>query len=139
MSLAAQALMPDIMPLIYNSIESEHQPVQERVLKTVPHLCEILDYGTVQNVLLVKVAVSAPRALHATTADVQMLFTRTRILTIKVQTLECFRAMVKTLDKVSRHFSGLADCRRLSRQNSYHYWRRSKPKVRILDRSVAAC
>ena len=46
------------MPLIYNSIESEHQPVQERVLKTVPHLCEILDYGTVQNVLLVKVAVS---------------------------------------------------------------------------------
>jgi hypothetical protein len=27
-------------------------------LKAVPHLCEILDYGTVQNVLLVKVAVS---------------------------------------------------------------------------------
>jgi SCY1-like protein 2 len=46
------------MPLIYNSIDSEHQPVQERVLKAVPHLCEILDYGTVQNVLLVKVAVS---------------------------------------------------------------------------------
>jgi SCY1-like protein 2 len=46
------------MPLIYNSIESEHQPVQEKVLKSVPHLCEILDYGTVQNVLLVKVAVS---------------------------------------------------------------------------------
>jgi len=49
------------MPLIYNSIESEHQPVQERVLKTVPHLCEILDYGTVQNVLLVKVAVCGTR------------------------------------------------------------------------------
>jgi SCY1-like protein 2 len=45
------------MPLIYNSLESEHVPVQERVLKTVPHLCDILDYGTVQNVLLVKIAV----------------------------------------------------------------------------------
>jgi len=72
------------MPLVYNSLECEHTPVQERVLKTVPHLCEILDYGTVQDVLLVKVAI---------------LFTRTRILTIKVQTLDCFKAMVKTLDK----------------------------------------
>lgn len=45
------------MPLIYNSLDSEHMPVQERVLKTVPGLCETLDYGTVQNVLLVKVAV----------------------------------------------------------------------------------
>ncbi len=45
------------MPLIYNSLESEHLPVQERVLKLVPHLCEILDYGTVQNVLLTKIAV----------------------------------------------------------------------------------
>lgn len=48
------------MPLIYNSLECEHLPVQEKVLKTVPHLCEILDYGTVQNVLLVKVAVCLP-------------------------------------------------------------------------------
>lgn len=45
------------MPLIYNSLESEHLPVQERALKAVPHLCDILDYGTVQNILLVKVAV----------------------------------------------------------------------------------
>ena len=48
----------DVMPLIYNSLECEHMPVQEKVLKLVPHLCEILDYGTVQNVLLVNVAVS---------------------------------------------------------------------------------
>jgi len=47
----------DVMPLIYNSLDCEHLPVQEKALKTVPHLCEILDYGTVQNVLLVKVAV----------------------------------------------------------------------------------
>ncbi|WWC87998.1 uncharacterized protein L201_002900 [Kwoniella dendrophila CBS 6074] len=76
----------NVMPLIYNSLECEHLPVQEKVLKTVPHLCEILDYGTVQNVLLVKVAI---------------LFTRTRILSVKVQTLECFTAMVKTLDKAT--------------------------------------
>lgn len=50
----------DVMPLIYNSLECEHMPVQEKVLKLVPHLCEILDYGTVQNVLLVNVAVSFP-------------------------------------------------------------------------------
>ncbi|KAL7423640.1 Protein kinase domain-containing protein ppk32 [Cryptotrichosporon argae] len=76
----------NVMPLIYNSLESEHLPVQEKVLKAVPHLCEILDYGTVQNVLLVKVAI---------------LFTRTRILSVKVQTLECFKAMVATLDTVT--------------------------------------
>lgn len=45
------------MPLIYNSLECEHLPVQEKALKLVPHLSEILDYGTVQNILLVKVAV----------------------------------------------------------------------------------
>ncbi|WOO80983.1 Protein kinase domain-containing protein ppk32 [Vanrija pseudolonga] len=78
-----QVFREAVMPLIYNSLESEHLPVQERVLKAVPHLTEILDYGTVQNVLLVKVAI---------------LFTRTRILSVKVQTLECFRAMVATLD-----------------------------------------
>ncbi|TXT13561.1 hypothetical protein VHUM_00928 [Vanrija humicola] len=78
-----QVFREAVMPLIYNSLESEHLPVQERVLKAVPHLTEILDYGTVQNVLLVKVAI---------------LFTRTRILSVKVQTLECFRAMVSTLD-----------------------------------------
>jgi SCY1-like protein 2 len=32
---------------------------------------------------------------------VQILFTKTRILSIKVQTLDCFKAMVKTLDKAT--------------------------------------
>jgi hypothetical protein len=35
----------------------------------------------------------------------QILFTRTRILSVKVQTLDCFRAMVKTLDKVGSPFA----------------------------------
>lgn len=57
------------MPLIYNSLECEHLPVQEKVLQMVPHLCEILDYGTVQNVLLVKVAVSRPDVMGHLTPD----------------------------------------------------------------------
>jgi SCY1-like protein 2 len=90
------------MPLIYHSLECEHMPVQEKVLKLVPHLCEILDYGTVQNVLLVNVAVSRRDIeLEGILADSQILFTKTRILSIKVQTLECFTAMVKTLDKAT--------------------------------------
>ena len=91
------------MPLIYHSLECEHMPVQEKVLKLVPHLCSILDYGTVQNVLLVNVAVRPPPLpALAQILTVQILFTRTRILSIKVQTLECFKAMVKTLDKVGQ-------------------------------------
>lgn len=84
--ITPQVFRENVMPLVYNSLESEHLPVQERVLKTIPHLCEILDYGTVQNVLLVKVAI---------------VFTRTRILSVKVQTLDCFKAMVGTLDKAT--------------------------------------
>lgn len=59
-------IISDVMPLIYHSLECEHMPVQEKVLKLVPHLCEILDYGTVQNVLLVNVAV---RPLPPSPAD----------------------------------------------------------------------
>jgi SCY1-like protein 2 len=46
------------MPLIYNSLESDHPPIQEKALEGVPKLCGALDYGTVENILLVKVAVS---------------------------------------------------------------------------------
>jgi hypothetical protein len=45
------------MPLIYNSLESDHPPVQEKALEGVPKLCSALDYGTIEIVLLVKVAV----------------------------------------------------------------------------------
>lgn len=48
------------MPLIYNALESEQPNVQERVLKAIPSLCDSLDYSTVQDVLLVKVAVRLP-------------------------------------------------------------------------------
>jgi hypothetical protein len=48
----------DVMPLIYHSLESETPSVQERTLKAIPSLCEGLPYDVLEQVLLVKVAVS---------------------------------------------------------------------------------
>ncbi|KAF8163106.1 other/SCY1 protein kinase [Crassisporium funariophilum] len=75
-----------VLPLVYNALESEHAVVQERALKSVPNLCETIDYAEVQGVLFPRVAV---------------VFTATRILTVKVATLVTFLAMVKTLDQSS--------------------------------------
>ncbi|GJJ12295.1 hypothetical protein Clacol_006536 [Clathrus columnatus] len=76
----------DVLPLVYNALESEHAMVQERALKIVPHLCDTIDYAEVQSVLFPRVA---------------LVFTKTRILSVKVQTLDCFVQMVKTLDQSS--------------------------------------
>lgn len=81
---STQTFRDKIMDLVYNSLESDYPPVQEKVLKAIPELCEHLDYGTIQDVVLVKVAI---------------VFTKTRILAVKVQTLECFLALVPTLNK----------------------------------------
>ncbi|GLB35144.1 putative protein tyrosine kinase [Lyophyllum shimeji] len=75
-----------VLPLVYNALESEHAIVQERALKVVPDLCETIDYAEVQGVLFPRVA---------------LVFTKTRILTVKVATLVTFLAMVKTLDQTS--------------------------------------
>ncbi|TFK42768.1 kinase-like protein [Crucibulum laeve] len=75
-----------VLPLVYNALESEHAVVQERALKTVPDLCETIDFAEVQGVLFPRVA---------------LVFTKTRILTVKVATLVTFLAMVKTLDQSS--------------------------------------
>ncbi|KJA27330.1 hypothetical protein HYPSUDRAFT_35179 [Hypholoma sublateritium FD-334 SS-4] len=75
-----------VLPLVYNALESEHAVVQERALKAVPGLCETIDYTEVQTVLFPRVA---------------LVFTKTRILTVKVATLVTFLAMVKTLDQSS--------------------------------------
>jgi hypothetical protein len=42
-----------------------------------------------------------PPSYLIVTETTQILFTKTRILSIKVQTLDCFTAMVKTLDKAT--------------------------------------
>ncbi|KAI0030365.1 kinase-like domain-containing protein [Vararia minispora EC-137] len=75
-----------VLPLVYNALESEHAVVQERALQAVPDLCETIDYAEVQGVLFPRVAI---------------VFTRTRILSVKVATLVTFLAMVKTLDQTS--------------------------------------
>ncbi|OBZ75157.1 Protein kinase domain-containing protein ppk32 [Grifola frondosa] len=75
-----------VLPLVYNALESEHAIVQERALKAVPDLCETIDYAEVQGVLFPRVA---------------LVFTKTRMLTVKVATLITFLAMVKTLDQAS--------------------------------------
>ncbi|QRV75342.1 SCY1-like protein 2 [Ceratobasidium sp. AG-Ba] len=76
----------DVLPLVYNALDSEHANVQERALKCVPDLCETIDYAEVQGVLFPRVA---------------LVFTKTRILSVKVNTLVCFLSMVKTLDQSS--------------------------------------
>ncbi|KAJ7197216.1 kinase-like domain-containing protein [Mycena pura] len=75
-----------VLPLVYNALDSEHAVVQERALKSVPDLCESIDYAEVQNVIFPRVAV---------------VFSKTRVLTVKVATLVTFLAMVKTLDQSS--------------------------------------
>ncbi|KAF9452845.1 other/SCY1 protein kinase [Macrolepiota fuliginosa MF-IS2] len=75
-----------VLPLVYNALESEHAVVQERALKIVPDLCETIDYAEVQGVLFPRVA---------------LVFSKTKILTVKVATLVTFLTMVKTLDTSS--------------------------------------
>ncbi|KAJ3728853.1 other/SCY1 protein kinase [Lentinula raphanica] len=76
----------EVLPLVYNALESEHAVVQERALKMIPDLCDTIDYAELQGVLFPRVA---------------LVFTKTRILTVKVATLVTFLAMVKTLDQSS--------------------------------------
>ncbi|KAG9045662.1 hypothetical protein FS837_005902 [Tulasnella sp. UAMH 9824] len=85
-SLTSNPSFVDVLPLVYNALESEHAAVQERALATVPAMCETIDYAEVQSVLFPRVA---------------LVFTKTRILSVKVSTLNCFVSMVKTLDQTS--------------------------------------
>ena len=78
--------------------------MQERALKVVPDLCETIDYAEVQGVLFPRVAVSK-RFRDCSNSNenfvpIKLVFTKTRILSVKVATLETFLAMVKTLDQV---------------------------------------
>ncbi|KAL1758265.1 kinase-like domain-containing protein [Schizophyllum commune] len=75
-----------VLPLVYNALESEHTVVQERALAVVPDLCETIDYAEIQGVMFPRVA---------------LVFTKTRVLSVKVATLATFLVMVKTLDQTS--------------------------------------
>ncbi|KAK4048951.1 Protein kinase domain-containing protein ppk32 [Microbotryomycetes sp. JL201] len=74
----------EVMPLLYMSLESDNPVVLEKALKIVPQLSETLDYTTVKTTLFPKVAT---------------VFSKTTLLSVKVNTLICFHSMIKTLDK----------------------------------------
>lgn len=72
------------MPLVYYSLESENPVVLEKALRVVPKLCETLDYTTVKQTLFPKITT---------------VFSKTTLLSVKVNTLICFHAMINVLDK----------------------------------------
>ncbi|KAI9271355.1 hypothetical protein BY458DRAFT_533549 [Sporodiniella umbellata] len=74
----------DVMPLVYASLESPTAIVQEKSLRIIPSLAQSLDYTTVKSSLF-------PR--------IQVVFSQTTALSVKVSTLICFHSMVKVLDK----------------------------------------
>ncbi|KAG0142147.1 hypothetical protein CROQUDRAFT_82469 [Cronartium quercuum f. sp. fusiforme G11] len=74
----------NIMELIYFALESDLPVLQEKSLRVIPSLCESLEYTHVKQVLFPKVT---------------MIFSKTTLLSIKVNTLICFHSMVKILDK----------------------------------------
>ncbi|KDE06107.1 SCY1 protein kinase [Microbotryum lychnidis-dioicae p1A1 Lamole] len=74
----------EVMPLVYYSLESDNPVVLEKALKEVPSLCETLDYTTVKQTLFPKITT---------------VFTKTTMLSVKVNTLICFHSMTSTLDK----------------------------------------
>lgn len=78
--------------------------VQERALKVVPDLCETIDYAEVQGVLFPRVAVSVPSTFLLVQLGIlllQYVFSKTRVLSVKVATLDTFFSMVKTLDQTT--------------------------------------
>ena len=78
------AFREQVTPLLYAALEAEHVMVQEKALRTVPRLAEILEYAHVKEVLFPKLA---------------SLFAKTKVLSVKVNCLICFHAMVAILDK----------------------------------------
>ncbi|GAA5831562.1 hypothetical protein JCM11251_000749 [Rhodosporidiobolus azoricus] len=74
----------EVMPLIYHSLESDNPMVLEKALRVVPGLCESLDYTTVKQTLFPKITT---------------VFSKTTLLSVKVNTLICFHSMIKILDK----------------------------------------
>ncbi|GAA6009457.1 hypothetical protein JCM10207_003789 [Rhodosporidiobolus poonsookiae] len=81
---SATVFREEVMPLIYYALESDNPVVLEKALRVVPGLCETLDYTTVKQSLFPKITT---------------VFSKTTMLSVKVNTLICFHSMVKILDK----------------------------------------
>ncbi|GAA5959745.1 hypothetical protein JCM10213_008666, partial [Rhodosporidiobolus nylandii] len=74
----------EVMPLIYFSLEADNPLVLEKALRVVPGLCESLDYTTVKQTLFPKIT---------------SVFSKTTLLSVKVNTLICFHSMIPILDR----------------------------------------
>ena len=73
-------------------------------MKAVPDLCDTIDYAEVQGVLFPRVAVRnrhPSNHMRSLRKVYQLVFSKTRILSVKVATLVTFLSMVKTLDQSS--------------------------------------
>lgn len=79
-----QVFREGVTPLLYSSLEAEQPNVQERALQQVPRLCEVLDFSHVKETLFPRIAV---------------VFSKTKVLSVKVNTLIAFHQMVSLLDK----------------------------------------
>ncbi|CBQ71721.1 conserved hypothetical protein [Sporisorium reilianum SRZ2] len=82
--VAPTTFREQVTPLLYAALEADNVMVQEKALRTVPRLAEILEYAHVKEVLFPKLA---------------SLFAKTKVLSVKVNCLICFHAMVAILDK----------------------------------------
>ena len=81
---SAQQFKEDVMPLVFTALDSPMPALQERALKVLPALSEILEYTSVKNTIYPKI---------------EALYTATNVLSVKVNTLICFHALLRTLDK----------------------------------------
>ena len=74
----------EVMPLVYHSLGSEHPIVLENVLNKIPALSETIGFDSLKQQLL---------------PQVMTVFSKTTMLSVKVNTLICFHSMVPILDK----------------------------------------
>ncbi|CAG8482531.1 2351_t:CDS:10 [Acaulospora colombiana] len=83
----------DVMPLIYNALETKSPAIQDKVLRVIPTIIDNLDLLTIKSSLF-------PR--------IQNLFVHTTILSVKVTTLVCLHSLVKSLDNVFMQITALS-------------------------------
>ncbi|KAJ1650626.1 Protein kinase domain-containing protein ppk32 [Dispira simplex] len=74
----------DVMPLVHCALESGHSQVVDKALQTIPRLSEVLDYTLVKSTLFPKI---------------QTVYAKATVLSVKINALKCFHAMLKILDK----------------------------------------
>ena len=72
------------MPVIYGALEVPNPKVQHKALKIIPTIVDIIDYATVKTALFQKL---------------ELLYKKSDILTIRINTLICFYSILKFLDQ----------------------------------------